>query len=221
MAAHDLRNPIGNVQMLSELLLEEMNENLTGDQKNILSEIINLSRFMLNLLNDLLDISAIESGNVKLDLQELDYVKLIEDILSLNRPLAEKKKITVDFSYEKDIPPVNIDKNKIIQVIINLLTNAVKFSYPETNIKVEVVKQGDFLLTSFTDQGQGIPSAEIPNIFKEFHKTSVKATAGEKSTGLGLAIIKKIIEVHGGKIDLESQVGKGTRFYFTLPVNKR
>mgnify|MGYP003822399533 FL=1 len=116
---------------------------------------------------------------------------------------------------------MSFDRNKITQVLNNLITNAIKFSWPDTEITVEVRKEQDYIITGIIDQGQGIPSDEINNMFKPFQKTSVKATAGERSTGLGLAITKKIVEGHGGKISVESLVGKGTKFSFTLPVVRR
>lgn len=105
------------------------------------------------------------------------------------------------------------------QVMNNLISNAIKYSYPNTNIKIEVTRSDDYILTEIIDEGQGIPRDEMENLFKKFHKTSVKTTAGERSTGLGLAITKKIVEGHGGKINVTSIVNKGSTFYFTLPLN--
>jgi signal transduction histidine kinase len=111
-----------------------------------------------------------------------------------------------------------LDRNKIEQVLNNLISNAIKYSYPNTTIRIEVLRQGDFVVTKVIDQGQGIPADELPHVFKPFQKASTKPTAGEKSTGLGLAIVKKIIEGHQGEIGVESEVGKGSTFFFRLPL---
>jgi len=100
----------------------------------------------------------------------------------------------------------------------NLISNAIKYSHPNTMIRIEVLKEKDFVVTKVIDQGQGIPENELPHVFKPFQKASTKPTAGEKSTGLGLAIVKKIVEGHQGIIGVESEVGKGSNFFFRLPL---
>jgi len=219
MAAHDLRNPLGVIQVTSEyLLISDLNDNLSEEQIDLLREINTSSEYMRDMLNELLDITAIEAGQLKLEIKVEDYITFLKHIIKLNKPLADRKEISLGLDVNGIIPPMSFDRNKITQVLNNLITNAIKFSWPDTEITVEVRKEQDYIITGIIDQGQGIPSDEINNMFKPFQKTSVKATAGERSTGLGLAITKKIVEGHGGKISVESLVGKGTKFYFTLPV---
>lgn len=222
MAAHDLRNPLGVIQVTSEyLLISDLNDNLSEEQIDLLREINTSSEYMRDMLNELLDITAIESGQLKLEIKVEDYITFLKHIIKLNKPLADRKEISLELDVNDIIPPMSFDRNKITQVLNNLITNAIKFSWPDTEITVEVRKEQDYIITGIIDQGQGIPSDEINNMFKPFQKTSVKATAGERSTGLGLAITKKIVEGHGGKISVESLVGKGTKFSFTLPVVRR
>ncbi len=222
MAAHDLRNPLGVIQVTSEyLLISDLNDNMSEEQVDLLREINTSSEYMRDMLNELLDITAIESGQLKLEIKVEDYINFLKHIIKLNKPLADRKEISLELDVNDTIPPMNFDRNKITQVLNNLITNAIKFSWPDTEISVEVRKEKDYIITGIIDQGQGIPSDEINNMFKPFQKTSVKATAGERSTGLGLAITKKIVEGHGGKISVESHVGKGTKFYFTLPITAR
>ena len=222
MAAHDLRNPLGVIQVTSEyLLLLDLNNNLSEEQMDLLREINTSSEYMRDMLNELLDITAIESGQLKLEIKAEDYITFLKHIIKLNKPLADRKDISLELNVKDSLPPMSFDRNKITQVLNNLITNAIKFSWPDTEVSVEVRKEQDCIITGIIDQGQGIPSDEINNMFKPFQKTSVKATAGERSTGLGLAITKKIVEGHGGKISVESEVGKGTKFYFTLPVVRR
>ncbi len=218
IAAHDLRNPLSAIQVYSEMLLRMLNDNLTEKQQDFLERIHHSSLFMAKLIDDLLDLSKIESGILVLEKTLFDYLVLVQHNVQTNAVLAEKKQIRIEFSHESSLPALPIDPQKIEQVLNNLLSNAIKFSHPRTTISVRVFRRDKMMMTEVSDQGQGIPNDELPHIFKTFHKSSVQATDGEKSTGLGLAIAKKIIEGHGGTLEVKSQVGKGSVFFFGLPV---
>ena len=218
MAAHDLRNPIAVIQNSSLILSRYSSENLSDKQKEFLKKIYDTSKFMLELLNSLLDISKIESGKLELEISKNNYPDFIRKNIEFNRFFATEKSISIDSVLSDDIPPVDFDKNKIEQVLNNLISNAIKYSHPNTTIRVEVLKDKDFVVTKVIDQGQGIPENELPHVFKPFQKASTKPTAGEKSTGLGLAIVKKIVEGHQGTIGVESEVGKGSTFFYRLPL---
>ena len=220
IASHDLRNPIGSIKMTSELLIDVLNENLSSEQIEFLEEIKIQSKYMLSLLNELLDITAIESGKLELNLIKSNYMDFLEHVIKFNRPLAAKKDIAIKVIYGEPISEIEFDENKITQVINNFITNAVKFSYPHTKVTVSLKKEDPYIITTITDEGQGIPEREVGKIFKPFQKTSVKATAGETSIGLGLAITKKIIEGHGGYVGVESREGKGSSFFFSLPFSR-
>jgi signal transduction histidine kinase len=218
IAAHDLRNPLSAVQVYSELLLRMLNDNLTEKQHDFLERIHQSSLFMAQLIDDLLDLSKIESGTLVLEKVHFDYMVLVQQNVQTNAALAEKKQITIDLEHEPSLPRLLIDPQKIEQVLNNLLSNAIKFSHPNTVISVRVFLRDNTVVTEVADQGQGIPQEDLPHIFKTFHKASVQATNGEKSTGLGLAIAKKIIEGHNGVLGVESRVGKGSTFFFQLPI---
>ena len=220
MAAHDLRNPIAAINAIMYMILYGGDENLTEEQVEFLKEVEYLGDFMLNLLNDLLDVAAIESGKLTLNMKRHNYIDFVKQNMKFNKLIAEKKNIGLELDIVDEIPEIEFDKDKIGQVLNNLISNAIKFSYSDTKITVKLCIEEDYVLTSVIDQGQGIPEEELPNIFKEFHKSSVRATADEKSTGLGLAITKKVVEGHGGRGGVESEVGKGSTFYFTLPVER-
>jgi signal transduction histidine kinase len=220
IAAHDLRNPIGIIMGYSDFLLEDLEGALTEEQINMLTTIQSTSEFMGHLLEELLDISAIESGKLRLDIQSVDLLALVKVNASLNSVIAAKKNIFIQVNSFETVPKVLIDANKIEQVMNNLISNAVKFSMPGTTVKVNLFLSGDHVTVSVADQGQGIPDGETDKLFKPFQRTSVKTTAGEKSTGLGLSIVRNIILGHHGKIWLESKVGVGTTFYFSLPINR-
>lgn len=218
IAAHDLRNPIGIIMAYSNFLMEEIENDLSAEQIQMLRTIENTSEFMLQLLNNLLDISAIESGKLHLDLKHANLIVLIRKNVGLNSVIAAKKNIRIHVDCFEDIPEILLDANKIEQVMNNLINNAIKFSMAGTTIKVSPFLSGGHVTVAVTDQGQGIPTKEHDRLFKPFQCASVRTTAGEKSTGLGLSIVRNIILGHHGKIWLESAVGVGSTFYFSLPI---
>jgi len=218
IAAHDLRNPLSVIMSYSEFLKEDAGAVLNDEQREFLDIIRASSRFMLNLVNNLLDVAQIEAGQLRLDLQPLDLVALIRHNIMLNRVLAAKKQIEIELM-DEPLPLLLLDASKIEQVLNNLLSNAIKFSPPRTTIRVRVARADDQILLAVQDQGPGIPPNELDKLFKPFQRTSVKSTAGEKGTGLGLSIVKKIVEGHHGKIWVESQVGQGTTFFVALPLS--
>jgi two-component system, OmpR family, sensor kinase len=220
MAAHDLRNPLGIIQNYAEFLEEEQTT-LSEEQLFFISHIKDLSAFMLNLVNELLDVSAIESGNIDLNSEETDIVNVVNHNIQINKTLAEKKNITLEFKPCCESLILFIDQVKIEQVISNLLTNAVKFSKPKTKISVTIYEEGNEIIIKVKDQGQGISANEIDKLFRPFQRTSTRTTGGEKSTGLGLYISKRIIEAHHGNIWVESELNKGSVFYFSLPKSRQ
>lgn len=218
MAAHDLRNPISVIMAYSEFILDEAEERLDPEHVKFIRIIISSSEFMLNMLNDLLDIAKIESGKLNLSKEKVDIEKLINTNVSLNRAIAQNKGINIMVELFDKIPEVYIDPAKIEQVLNNLISNAIKFSDSGTTVTVSAFRSKDHVTVSVKDQGQGIPKEDIDKLFKPFSKLSVQSTAGEKSTGLGLTITRKIIVGHGGNIWVESEVNKGTTFYFSIPI---
>ena len=222
MAAHDLRNPLSIIQGFSEVLITDHQQqgNLTEQQLKFIKEINNSSKSMVRIIEDMLDISAIESGIVKIDPEECDVVSLIDRIVSLNRVKAENKGVSLVTDLPEHAIIIKIDPYKFEQVLNNLINNAVHYSHPDTTTTVGI-QENPFekgILLFVEDQGQGIPEKDQQKLFQPFARLSVKSTAGEKSTGLGLAIAKKIIEAHGGTISVDSKVGKGTKFSIRLPV---
>ena len=220
VAAHDLRNPLQVIEGYSQLLLDKVFGELTPEQHKFISAIRKNSDFMLKLITDLLYISKIESGKLQLELMETDLIALLERNVELNRLLAERKQISIRFTHEGDFPALTVDAPKIEQVLNNLIGNALKFSHPHTTVEVAASRRGMEAVVSVKDEGQGIPENEIDKLFIPFENLSVKSTGGEPSTGLGLAIVKRIVEGHGGRLRVESRVGVGSTFSFSLPSIK-
>ncbi len=224
MAAHDLRTPLTAIMSYSEFLLDEASDVLDEEHVEFLSIIQSSSRFMGQLVDELLDISTIESGRLELDRQPTDLVDLLAHNVALNRVLAGKKHIDLSFRRDGDFPVMMLDAGKIEQVLNNLISNAIKYSHSHTAVEVSLTRRGDDALIAVKDQGQGIPADELDGLFEIFGKTSVRGTDGEKSTGLGLAIAHRIVVEHGGEIWVDSEVGAGcgesggTTFTVSLPV---
>lgn len=219
IAAHDLRNPLNAIQMYSEFLLDEVSEALDAEHVEFISIIHSSSQFMLRLVNDLLDVAKIESGKLYLDLEPRDLGSLLEHNVQVNKALAARKGIALRLELEASPLFADVDQPKIEQVLNNLITNAVKFSNPETTVTLSLRLEGDQALIMVSDEGLGIPPQELDNLFKPFHRTSVRPTGDEQSTGLGLAIAQRIVQGHKGEISVTSEVGKGTCFIVSLPLS--
>ncbi len=217
MAAHDLRKPIGLIISYSEFLMEEAADRLDGEQQGFLNTIYASCFFMKRLVDDFLDVSAIEAGKFDLDLQPANIDDILAESLKLNHLQAIKKGIELQVGSENCGHLMTMDASKIEQVITNLVSNAIEHTLPGTKVSIGLVCARHAMTFSVRDRGPGIPPEEMNKLFKPFEKTSVKKTAGEKSTGLGMLITRKIIEAHGGEIWVESALGSGTIVYFRLP----
>jgi len=220
MCAHDLRNPLASIRGLAEFLREGAVGPLTPDQVELIDTIHSSSQSMLDLVNDLLDVATIEAGELKLGLQPENLAELVAKCVSLINIEAAKKKTRVDFEPPAQPVVLPIDAAKIKQVIENLLSNAVKYSPPGSTVTAIVhadLPRGVASL-SVRDQGPGIPENERDKLFKDFGRLSVQPTGGEKSTGLGLAICRKIVEAHHGTIVAENLRDRGCEFRVTLPA---
>lgn len=218
IAAHDLRNPLTSIRGLSEFMLDGASGELSEDQRAMIRSVHSATHVMLDLLNELLDISIIESGEMHLDLAPTNFADIVHDSVFLNGITAARKQMKIACRPFKPSRALLIDSRKIRQVVDNLLSNAIKFSPPGTTITVELSEDATHQTVSVQDQGPGIPPDEMNMLFTSFGKTSVKPTGGEKSTGLGLAICRKIVEAHHGTIAATNREGGGADFSVTLPA---
>ncbi len=219
MAAHDLRSPLGVIQNYSDFLEADAGPLLNDEHRAFISTIKRTSRFMLGLVDDLLDVTSIDAGRLTLDRQPCDLGRLLTDNVTLNRTLAARKTIAIDWSPPGLLlPSLPLDAGRIEQVLNNLIGNAMKFAAPGSRVVVSAASSADGVTISIADQGPGISPGDLMNLFKPFARATARGTAGEKSTGLGLAIVRKIVEAHGGRIWVESELGKGATFLFWLPI---
>ncbi len=218
IAAHDLRNPIAVILGFSDLMLDGDRSNLTEDNIMFLQNIYKSSQSMLTLINDLLVFSSFESGKVNLNLSESNLSELLTENVYLNRIIAGKKNIKLQLEKHSEDVFLFMDKDKIVQVLNNLIGNAIKFSFENSVIEIKLKTDKDNAMFLVSDKGTGIAPQNIENLFKPFSKISSVGTSGERGTGLGLNIVKNIVKAHNGKVWVESVQGKGTTFFVSLPL---
>ena len=218
IAAHDLRTPLGIIMAYSELLEDEASPGMDTEHREFISTIRSSSQFMLNLVDDLLDVATIESGKLSLQREPSDLPALIAHNLSLNQVLAARKNIRLTFEAPTVFPPVPVDPVKFEQVMNNLLGNAVKYSGEGTATTVRLARRGDRAVVSVSDEGPGIPANKIDLIGQPFARLGTRAPGGEPGTGLGLLIVRKIVEGHGGNLRVDTAVKRGTTFILEFPL---
>ena len=219
VAAHDLRSPISVIKGYLGLFLSGTLGELPELHLDFLDSMNKTCEEMLALINNLLDVSAIEAGKLELRLMEIDLADYLRERHAAQSLLARQKSIELRLELAPGLPTVVWDPNRIGQVLSNLINNAIKFSHPGTTITLRARPVGEGIVEiAVADQGQGIPETELPKMFTDFGRTSVRPTGGEKSTGLGLAIVKRMVEAHKGTIRVESKVGEGSTFIVTIPA---
>ena len=218
IVAHDIRSPVLVIKSYLELFSLGFLGNITDEQREIISDIQKMCRTMFCLVDDLLDLSVIQSGKWKLQKKKNNISSYLTDWHSTAKILGKAKNIEIILDTGKDVPDVFMDPDRINQVLTNLLTNAIKFSNSGTVIKIKAACEDEHLTISVHDNGKGIPEEEMKNLFNELSRTTVLPTNGEKCTGLGLAICKCIVKAHNGNITVESKKGEGTVFTFTIPM---
>lgn len=214
-AAHELRTPLTSILGFSEILLKK---ELDKKRQNRFFKIINEEAVGLaDLINDLLDLSRIESGRgFKIKKVPIELGKIIRENVDIFKSHSDKHDFEVDIP--SDLVSIEADKDRLGQVIENLISNAVKFSPQGGKITVSLEQADEKVKVSVADAGMGIAKKDLPHIFERFYRVDNTSTRGIEGPGLGLAIAKYIIESHGGKIEVESKVGKGSTFSFTLPM---
>jgi len=223
IASHELRTPLASIKNAVQLILQGKTGEINENQKKFLSMADrNISR-LTNILNSLLDLSRIESGKIDMKIEELDPKALIEFILSSLKPQADGKSAQLKIEIGKKLPSVYGDREKVEQILTNLVGNAIKFTPEGGEISVSVQpspRGGNKLAISVRDSGIGISEDQQEKIFEKFHQVEGSLHRSVSGTGLGLAITKGLVEAHHGEIWVESEIGKGSTFTFTLPISE-
>jgi PAS domain S-box-containing protein len=216
--SHELRTPLHTVIGFSELLAEETKGPLNHSQKRFVANIHKDSQHLLTLINEILDLSKIEAGKLQIRREPLDLAEVLDDTLSSIRPQALQKSISLEMLA---VGPLRIsaDRLRLKQILYNLLSNAVKFTLDGGHIRIEAEPVNGFGQISVIDSGIGIAAQHHESIFETFHQVGESAIGTREGTGLGLPITKRLVEAHGGRIWLESERGRGSRFTFTIPLD--
>jgi len=219
-AAHDLRNPLHAVLSYSDLMIRDIDQGriTTADMRQGLSSILKATQRMMELVNNLLDVSAIESGRMKLDLEKNCLRSIFEECEARFMKMAQQKSIAFSIHWPETMAPLLFDKLSLSEVVDNLLSNAIKYTRSGGRVNVYFEKTEKEWITHIEDNGVGLDKNDLENIFVNMKKLSARPTAGETSTGFGLVIVKKIIERHQGRIWVDSRKNEGSTFSFSLPL---
>jgi signal transduction histidine kinase len=216
--SHELRTPLNAVIGFSEVLLERMFGELNDKQEEYLNDILASGRHLLSLINDILDLAKIEAGRMDLDVEDFELAPAIDNALVLIRERATRKGLTLDTTLPGGLGTVRGDQRKIKQVLVNLLSNAVKFTPEGGRIEVRAERVDGHVEVSVIDTGIGIASDDHDAVFEEFRQVGTDYAKKHEGTGLGLALSRKFVELHGGRIWLKSRPGEGSTFTFTIKV---
>ncbi len=218
-AAHDLRKPLSIILSYTEFLEDEAHEALSAEQQTFLKKISASADYMKTLINNFLDVSMIESGTFKLNCQKVNLKALLDTAFWQLELQAGKKDINITTRLDEHLPELNLDASKCEQVFLNIIGNAIEHSYPQSKVDIRVIKYKHSVDVLVRDFGVGISEEDQKKLFQPNQRIRTTKTGGEKSTGVGLMISKKIMEAHGGSIEVSSSLGKGSCFKLMFPVN--
>ena len=216
--SHELRTPLNAIIGFSEVLLERLFGELNAKQDDYLKDIHSSGRHLLNLINDILDLSKVEAGRMELDLSTFDLPTAISNATTLIRERAQRHGIALQQDVAAELGDVVADERKFKQILLNLLSNAVKFTPDGGTIKVSARREQDNIVVAVHDTGIGIAPEDQEAVFEEFRQVGRNYTSKQEGTGLGLALTRRFVELHGGRINVDSTPGKGSTFTFTLPM---
>jgi signal transduction histidine kinase len=215
--SHELRTPLNAVIGYTELILDRTYGEVSGRVRDALERVQHGGHHLLGLINDILDLSKIEAGLLTLSLAEYSMKHVVQTVVAAVEPLTAKKQLSLDVSIPPDLPAGKGDERRLRQVLLNIVGNAIKFT-DVGGVQVQVAASDSEFLISVSDTGPGIPDFEQERIFEEFYQADNSSSRAKGGTGLGLSIAKRIIELHGGRMWLESRLGRGSTFWFTLPA---
>jgi signal transduction histidine kinase len=218
--SHELRTPLNAIIGFSDALLEKMFGDMNSKQESYIKHILSSGKHLLALINDILDLSKIEAGRMELELSTVHVPSALHDAVNLVRERAKRHNLALECNIDPKLATITADERKFKQIMLNLLSNAVKFTPDGGRVDVDARLLNDHVEVSVKDTGVGIPEKEQAVVFEEFRQVGNPYSAKQEGTGLGLALVRRFVELHGGAIRLVSELGKGSTFAFTLPVHR-
>ncbi|MGA9997319.1 MAG: ATP-binding protein [Pyrinomonadaceae bacterium] len=218
LTTHDLRSPLTVISGVISFFTSGRLGELSPEQQNMVSMMERNAQVLIELVNDLLDASKLESGTMRLDLTSIDLCALTNELRETMEPLAREKSITLVETLSETLPPIEADRTKLRRILVNLLSNALKFTPKGGRVELRAEQTGGQMFIAVADTGVGIAPEDVERLFDKYEQTRSRATRGEKGTGLGLYITKQLVELHGGEIKVTSEPGTGSTFSFTLPI---
>nr|MBA3806656.1 hypothetical protein [Acidobacteriota bacterium] len=218
LTTHDLRSPLTVISGVISFFTSGRLGKLSPEQQNMVAMMERNAQSLIELVNDLLDASKLESGALRIDIASIDLRGLVDELRETMEPLAREKGITMEEHIGPELPPIEADRPKLRRIIVNLLSNAVKFTGKGGTVRLKAEPFDGHVRISVSDTGVGIAPEDVKRLFDKYEQARSRATRGEKGTGLGLYITKQLVELHGGEIEVTSEVGRGSTFSFTLPI---
>ena len=219
--SHELRTPLNAIIGFSELLEQELFGSLTPRQKDYVQNVLQSGRHLLCLINDILDLSKVEAGRMEISREWTPFALVMDVVQGVVQPLSDKGGVQVTLSAPTNLPDLYIDSVRTRQILYNLLSNAIKFTPRGGHVTLQAEQQDAHLVGTCSDTGVGIRSEDLPRLFREFEQIAPVSGDRPEGTGLGLALTKRLVELHGGTISVVSEPGKGSTFTFTLPMLRR
>jgi signal transduction histidine kinase len=216
--SHELRTPLNAIIGFSDVMLNGMAGPMSDEQKEFALDIRDSGKHLLTLINDILDLSKIEAGRMELDIARFDLHTAMDNALTLVQGRAERHGIRLQTEFSPAVSDYNGDERKFKQIVINLLSNAVKFTPEGGSVKLAADRVNGAYSISVSDTGIGIAPEDQEKIFEEFKQVGSDYARKAEGTGLGLTLTRKLVELHGGRISVESEPGRGSKFTFTLPL---
>jgi signal transduction histidine kinase len=220
--SHELRTPLASIKTAIDLVVKKTLGKINPEQEEVLGRAKKNVDRLKRLIDDILDLTKMESGKLKMNFMKNDVHQTIKDVVEAQKDFAQSRGLYIKMILDNHVTPISFDSDRITQVLNNLIGNAIKFT-KQGGITVKTVNrfEGEFVLISVIDTGKGIAEENLNRLFQKFHQIESAHENEEGGTGLGLAISKEIIELHGGRIWVESQLDRGTSFHFTLPIQEQ
>lgn len=218
IVSHELRTPLTSIRGSVQLVLDDPQAVADAEHRQLLQIALNNCERLVRIINDILDVSKIESGNLALRKKPAHVAELIRQSIDVVANPARLARVTLTADIPANVRPVMVDPDRIVQALVNLLSNAVKVAPADSTVKVSVTGTDHTITIAVSDQGEGIAPENLNRLFQKFQQVDSSSSRKKGGTGLGLAITKALVEQHGGKIFVDSELNKGTRFSFTLPA---